>query len=1374
MSVHFAGGEGSVTIILDDEAAAASSTDATSAHAGPHAGAPHGGGPVRRDASGLLALRPLQPFTHLLASDADGTGALPGCIGSSMNNNSIHRHGSVWSGQGGSAGTWTLHLEYAVVGATAQHAEVEAPEAPVGPVAMNVFSAAVPAGGMGDDGSHAPAPGVSGEMGPVTDSPWGAFVATAVNATSRSPQPPEPATRPPPQQQPSPPPFRLSRWSLRLCGCRVPAYTRLASLLLPRPQLLPQPQLLAPESRQAGLGLLGVSPTTRTSNNTGDSSRSSNGTCWWPEAQTAAFDEAAAAAAEESEGVSSDGGGPHSAAWQSPQQVPVEAVPGPERSRGNAAADTAADLMSTFTAQQANPGAGGDTRRSDRNGASPNSTVSRNGVAPQQQQQQQQEEEAQSSSWESSLSAAAELLMAQRADANGLGNGGGLSESAGRGGAAAAGFGLGTALGKRLGQRAPAAMSRQQRRQQRRQGLVPEPLLQAGWVAQMRQAVRRLLREGRPRSGGAGGRGAGGGRGGGSDLQVDLEARAGLPYVLQVAALCYTDLYLCYNSYFRVEPFSSVVGSSAAAPSAAEAGGGEGEGGGGEYGGYGYGYGYEYGGGGGYEYDELVAGEAGNVGGDTGEGPGEIGSMDMGQSADPAVDPDATAGAGAVAAGTGGAQQQSAARQQLGRGPGGFDQWLAAFEARVQDRYRQHYAPRAAAAFTRAEQQLQAALASWPDAVSRAGTAGAGAGTPAQRQQAQQLRAFLNARLYAAAYRSAQLSYSSAYMDAVIGLALYGKIAELAINPRFITTRLLLIVLDGAVATSLIGLTQATFTVTPNVVGNSTILAAPNSTSTTNGSSSGGVSSSPAGGGPILAAAAAAGNLLTSAAATAAASGLLRNASLDSTDTAAFRDPLRSSTGSTSSIGSGGSSSIRGGGSPLLAALQNTSRAVLARATRAMADASTADVYPSANGGAAIGLGRAGLGRAAGDGAAPWLDAAEQAVAALAGAFGERPASSLSAARARLRHTPMATAAAAGGGGAGSSAVVREPAGGLGGGLRGSSGAGSSGAGMLRQEAVQAFTAALSRLLQQGEQATAVLEAMQQGRTAVLDVRQQALYDTAARMATGGGIVARPGSAAAAAKNGTSSTAADGTAAGVTRSSADATANTGGPLARAAGAGLSARAEAATAAAARVRERWGPLLAAAGSNNSSIHSSVYRSGGGDGGTPTSGGTPSPSGQSPAHHQQQQQPPQDQRDQQGQGQAPLRPSTAEHTSTSESADSAAAGGAAGAAGDDADALVWSGATRKPPPARPAVVAAAVRGTDDGKQALDEPFGEATDGEQRQKPPATRRSGAGVGPSPLPEDTSGAGGVAAGGQWAEDDAAPLTWVPKNSKGTGRTAG
>ena len=302
-----------------------------------------------------------------------------------------------------------------------------------------------------------------------------------------------------------------------------------------------------------------------------------------------------------------------------------------------------------------------------------------------------------------------------------------------------------------------------------------------------------------------------------------LRCHTGLPYVLQVAALCHTDLYLCYNTYFRVEPSTSVTGSSAAAPEPAAAegggqgGGGAGEGGGGgEYSNYGYeSYGYDGGGGGGYGYDELVAGEAGNVGGSTIGGPGEIGAMDMGQSAGEDLNPGAAVGAASGPAANGMAAEQQSAAATGGAGGDGFDQWLAAFEARVQDRYHQHYAPRAAAAFTQAEQQLAAALASWPDvraggwvggwvhaslaqcltvgvtnptggpsvqtltitrALRHARIGGVG-GTPAQRQQARQLRSFLNARLYAAAYRSAQLSYGSAYLDAVIGLALYGKIA---------------------------------------------------------------------------------------------------------------------------------------------------------------------------------------------------------------------------------------------------------------------------------------------------------------------------------------------------------------------------------------------------------------------------------------------------------------------------------------------------------------------------------------------------------------------------------------------------------------------
>ncbi|GLC58491.1 hypothetical protein PLESTB_001366900 [Pleodorina starrii] len=52
----------------------------------------------------------------------------------------------------------------------------------------------------------------------------------------------------------------------------------------------------------------------------------------------------------------------------------------------------------------------------------------------------------------------------------------------------------------------------------------------------------------------------------------------------------------------------------------------------------------------------------------------------------------------------------------------------------------------------------------------------------ALRVQGDLIRRTLNARLYSAAYRSAALSYASAYLDAVIGLALYDKIAVRCTN----------------------------------------------------------------------------------------------------------------------------------------------------------------------------------------------------------------------------------------------------------------------------------------------------------------------------------------------------------------------------------------------------------------------------------------------------------------------------------------------------------------------------------------------------------------------------------------------------------------
>eukprot|EP00198_Chlamydomonas_reinhardtii_P005767 XP_001695103.1 predicted protein [Chlamydomonas reinhardtii] len=319
-------------------------------------------------------------------------------------------------------------------------------------------------------------------------------------------------------------------------------------------------------------------------------------------------------------------------------------------------------------------------------------------------------------------------------------------------------------------------------------------------------------------------------------------------------------------------------------------------------------------------------------------------------------------------------------------------------------------------------------------------------GTPAQRQQARQLRSFLNARLYAAAYRSAQLSYGSAYLDAVIGLALYGKIAELAINPRFIITRLLLIVLDGAVATSLLGLTQATFTVTPTVVGGGAILNAPNSTASADGSSAASVSSNPAGGAPILASPAAS-NLLTSAATTAAASRLLPNA-------IPFSTP--------------GPAALRDSSSP-----------------------------------------RSSLGTA------------EQVVSALAAALRERPASALSAARDRLRNTVATAATATTRGPGGLLRGAARPRDAMSGGSSDSNAAGSQ-QGLLQKQAVQAFTAALDRFLQRGEQATVALQTMQQQRTAVLGLRQQALVpplpvattQTAAGTPGSTGATGAPGSAA--------------------------------------------------------------------------------------------------------------------------------------------------------------------------------------------------------------------------------------------------------------------
>ncbi|KXZ45642.1 hypothetical protein GPECTOR_52g42 [Gonium pectorale] len=308
--------------------------------------------------------------------------------------------------------------------------------------------------------------------------------------------------------------------------------------------------------------------------------------------------------------------------------------------------------------------------------------------------------------------------------------------------------------------------------------------LPGDWSMQLRQQVMRLVGGRRRSAGGAFG------DGGNGDANGSLDGALGelLPLAVRRFLVCRTDLYLCYNLYFRVEPSANT--------------------------------------------DTSGINSAGGEGGDGGGGGGSGGGA-MGQSA-PSDDEvgGGRAGGGWLRGGGGGGSGPG-----FGNWPGGglrggrgdFRGWLASFEGAM----RQAYAgrtQRAATRFAAMQSEVDAAVASLE------------ARYPAMAAQAGLLRRALNARLYAAAYRSAALAYSSAYLDAVIGLALYGT-NELAINPRYIITRLLLIVLDGAIATSLIGLTQATFTVTPNFVGG--VIANPEGGNTT------GVNTTLPGGGPL-------------------------------------------------------------------------------------------------------------------------------------------------------------------------------------------------------------------------------------------------------------------------------------------------------------------------------------------------------------------------------------------------------------------------------------------------------------------------------------------------------------------------------------------
>ncbi|EFJ51844.1 hypothetical protein VOLCADRAFT_87430 [Volvox carteri f. nagariensis] len=135
----------------------------------------------------------------------------------------------------------------------------------------------------------------------------------------------------------------------------------------------------------------------------------------------------------------------------------------------------------------------------------------------------------------------------------------------------------------------------------------------------------------------------------------------------------------------------------------------------------------------------------------------------------------------------------------------GFGRWLLSFEASVQKEYEKRTEVTA-----KRYVALQKAIGEQMDAYAD--------NFPLMQAQGNLIRRTLNARLYSAAYRSAAVAYASAYLDAVIGVALYRKNAELAINPRYIITRLLLILLDGVLGTVLVGITQATFTVTPTVI----------------------------------------------------------------------------------------------------------------------------------------------------------------------------------------------------------------------------------------------------------------------------------------------------------------------------------------------------------------------------------------------------------------------------------------------------------------------------------------------------------------------------------------------------------------------------
>ena len=286
---------------------------------------------------------------------------------------------------------------------------------------------------------------------------------------------------------------------------------------------------------------------------------------------------------------------------------------------------------------------------------------------------------------------------------------------------------------------------------------------------------------------------------------------------------------------------------------------------------------------------------------------------------------------------------------------------------------------------------------------------------------------------------------------------------------------------------------------------------------------------------------------------------------------------------------------------------------------------------------------------------------------------------------------------------------------------------------------------------------------MQQQRTAVLGLRQQALVDTAARMAAGGVVPVLTSNATASA-NGTDGAAAGGGGAVGGRSGAPAVAGGSGgllrggsspghqgPLALAAGAGLSAITQAATVAAARVRERWGPLLLSNGSSSSRPASRQP--------APPAAATP-PAPQVP----------------------PLPVATTQTAagtpgSTGATGAPGSAAGVAGAAAGDPDVLVWSvGAHRNPP--SPASVhagsrAGAVTNITGGKQA---PAAAA------EEPGAVWQPG---GPSstssPMLDEygdrvmaDEATGGAVTSGGGREDESSALTWVPESKGSTGQAQG